>query len=142
MNKEELAALLHGRQYGKEMTKDEEAQAKAAGLIVIFGYSDDNVEMRGALNDEMGMCGGGNLLITSEGSLFPMFENIEFSDEKEAEEYFRKKALKKSCIKCIWSPTDEEISWRYETDLPSTTFEIMEDGEKYCRGIVISTAHL
>lgn len=28
-------------------------------------------------------------------------------------------------------------SWVYETSLPHSTFEIFEDEEKYCRGIVI-----
>ena len=33
MTKEQLADLLNGRQYRQEITRDEEAQAKAAGLL-------------------------------------------------------------------------------------------------------------
>lgn len=38
----ELAQLLNGRQYGKEITQLEEAEAKRSKLVVLFGYSDDN----------------------------------------------------------------------------------------------------
>ena len=30
------------------------------------------------------------------------------------------------------------VSWSYLTDIPHKTFDIMEDGEIYCRGIVFS----
>lgn len=61
MTKEELAARLDGREYGSEMTEDEEAEAKEAGLLVIFGYSDDSIEFRGAFHvdgGEIGCFGG------------------------------------------------------------------------------------
>lgn len=49
MTKESLAAILNGRTYGDEITKEEEAQAKAAELVVIYGASDDLVEFGGAI---------------------------------------------------------------------------------------------
>lgn len=52
MTKEILAAQLTGREYGSEMSTQEEAAAKAAGLVVIFGASDDLMEFRGAIHDE------------------------------------------------------------------------------------------
>lgn len=36
MNAKEFAAMLNGREYTKEISKAESAQAKAAGLIVVF----------------------------------------------------------------------------------------------------------
>ena len=41
MTKEELAATLNGREYNHEITKEEEAEARENGLVVIFGASDD-----------------------------------------------------------------------------------------------------
>jgi len=61
---EELAAKLNGREYGEEITDTEEIEAKKSGLVVIFGYSDDSAELRGAINDEIGCNGGGNSLLT------------------------------------------------------------------------------
>lgn len=54
MNAKEFAAMLNGREYRREITKAEEKEAKAAGLIVAFGASDDNLELRGAVDDEIG----------------------------------------------------------------------------------------
>lgn len=141
MTKEELAAMLNGREYGAEITKAEEAIAKAAGLVVIFGYSDDNVELRGSINDEVGMYDGGRLCITSEGAM-PSWESIDHSDQDEAREYFRKEALPQIAIDCEFSPAGEDLTWRYSTDAPHATFEVKEDGEVYCRGIVLESAAL
>lgn len=59
MTAAELAALLNGREYRKEMSRDEEQVAKAAGLVVVFGASDDLMELRGAISDEVGCYDGG-----------------------------------------------------------------------------------
>lgn len=48
MTKEQMAALLNGREYGDEITRAEHQIARASGLVVVFGYSDDNMEVRGA----------------------------------------------------------------------------------------------
>ena len=39
----------------------------------------------------------------------------------------------------VWSPEDctPELSWMINTNIPCATFTIMEDGEPFCRGIVI-----
>lgn len=141
MTKEELAAILNGREYGSEITSAEEADAKAAGLLVVFGYSDDNVELRGAISEEIGMYDGGRFCITSEGSVMPMWEDVEITDKEEACEYFRKDALPRIGVDCQWAPADEPtLSWRYSTTAPHATFDVMEDGEVYCRGIVLAMA--
>jgi hypothetical protein len=44
MNAKELAKLLNGREYRKEITKEEIQKAKENNLVIIFGYSDDNLE--------------------------------------------------------------------------------------------------
>lgn len=49
-----VAEKLNGREYGSELTDEEADQIKSIGLVVAFGYSDDNVEFRGAFNDEVG----------------------------------------------------------------------------------------
>lgn len=140
--KEDLAALLQGREYGSEITTAEEAQAKAAGLIVIFGYSDDSVELRGAVHDEIGMYGGGEFSITSEASIIKEWDADDAQSFDAAREYFRRYALLKVTVNAEWSPSDEEMSWRYVTNLPHATFDAMEDGEVYCRGIVIAVADI
>ena len=47
MTKEQLAELLNGNEYRDEMTKEQEQAAKQNNLLVLFGASDDLLEMRG-----------------------------------------------------------------------------------------------
>ena len=133
MTKEQLAALLNGREYGEEISRDEERQAQAAGLVVVFGYSDDNIEFRGAIQEEIGcydggtveLCNGEILSNDCENEDCPHFAKIRKSPD-----------VKK--IEAIWS--QDGYSWQYKTDIPHASFEIVEDGDKYCRGIVFELA--
>ncbi len=136
MTKEQLAQLLNGREYGSEINGGEEIIAKKDGLLVIFGYSDDNVELRGAFNDEAGCYDGGTIYLSKTG-LLP-------SHEEDCECNFcgyEKAAAKAVKIDCHWSG-DEGYSWTYETIIPHAKFDIIEDGKKFCRGIVLCVADL
>jgi hypothetical protein len=137
LSKEMLAMVLHGRQYGSEITEEEEAAAKAAGLLVIFGASDDLMEFRGAAHDEIYCHGGGTALIDAAGVL-PNRDDVE--DDVELKALFVRQPLAAS-IKAL-SCAEEDFAWTYETAVPHATFEIHADGGQYCRGIVISVADL
>ena len=54
MTAKELAEMLTGREYGMEITRGEAQRAADAGLVVVYGYSDDNVEFAGAIDGEVG----------------------------------------------------------------------------------------
>ncbi len=45
-------------------------------------------------------------------------------------------------INIIWHDEEGGPCWTYETDIPHATFDIMEDGEKYCRGTVLDIKSL
>lgn len=139
MTPQELAARLHGREYGKEITKAEAAEAKAAGLVVVFGYSDDNVELRGAIDDEVGATDGATLRITPRG-LLPEWPEDGMRSEDEAEAYFERRAAGFKTIEAIWCPPGEGKSWAFRTEIPHATFDVMEDGEVFCTGIVFALA--
>lgn len=143
MTKEQLAALLNGRQYRQEITKDEEAAAKAAGLLVIFGASDDLVELRGAISDQVGAYEGSTVRISKAGALIQDFESIDRDDEEALEAYFKAKAAGFVEVEAVWSPAGEDLSWAFKTEVPHATFTIAEEGEPdFCRGIVIDMADL
>lgn len=57
----EFAEKLNGRTYGCEITELEEIEAKEHGFVVVFGFSDDNTEFRGAYCDEVGCFDGGRV---------------------------------------------------------------------------------
>jgi len=136
LSKELLAGLLTGREYGKEMLKEEEQQAKAAGLIVIFGASDDLMEFRGFVDDERG---APTIALIDAKGLLPFREDIEHDDEA-LKDYFAR-APQVRAVDALWAKEDG-YSWTYRTDMRHATFEIVEGGEPYCRGIVIDVADL
>ena len=108
MTLKEFAKMLDGREYLHEITKEEETLAKELGFVVVFGYSDDNAELRGAIDDEIGCYDGGVL----EHDGLP------------------------SVICADWCPKDIDCSWAYSTSIPHENFNIYEDGELYCVSIV------
>lgn len=129
MNSKELASKLSGREYRKEITEEEERQAKADGLVVLFGGSDDLMEFRGSVNDEVSCYEGGVAYLTSAG----LFQTECDNDACPHEKRLRNEAVP---ISAIWDR--DGYSWVYETMIPHEVFDIMEGGEKYCRGIVFS----
>lgn len=137
MTKEELAAEIDGNEYGSETTNCE-ARAKAAGLVVVFGYSDDNVELRGAIDDEVGAWNGTTLYFDKDGLL----QNECNEDDCPYHEKAKKTA---KTIKVIWHDNGSEsggFAWTFETDIPHATFRITEDGDPFCKGIVFSIKDL
>ncbi len=144
MTKEQLAAKLNGREYPFEMTKQESADAKANGLIVAFGASDDLLELEGALSDEVGAYNGAEAYIRRDGVLLIAPDD----DEMEVLEKFDFKAAiaqrQSGAIKVTakWCPPELKASWLIEANVPHANFDIMEDGELFCRAIVIDLKEL
>lgn len=137
MTKEEFAAKLNGRQYMSEITDAESKEAKDSGLLVVFGYSDDNVELRGVIDDEIGAYDGTRLRIL-DGRIVP---EIDRDDAETLRKYGVLEGLKKAYedapeIEALWCESSE-YSWTFKTELPHATFDVMEDDGKFCRGIVI-----
>jgi hypothetical protein len=142
MTKEQLAEQINGTEYRDEVSQLHEQAAKQHGLVIVFGYSDDNMEFRGAINDEVGCYEGGTALVDSKG-LLPERDNID--DDETLEDYFKRKSTAKE-IKAVWCPKDGNgeiiASWAYETKIPHAVFDVVEDDELYCKGIVFSLSDL
>lgn len=133
MNAQELAARLDGREYGKEVTRQDEADAREAGLVIVFGASDDLMEFRGAINDEVGAYEGGTAYVDAQGLIPVEYEDL--SDEETYDMLSRKQHA--IGIFAQWCP-DDDLSWRIETNLPHSTFTIFDNGETYCEGLVFA----
>jgi hypothetical protein len=139
MTKEELAAELDGNEYCEEITPTIEAAAHQAGLVIVFGASDDLIEFRGAIYDEAGCFEGGEVYIV-DGELWSSHgcdhhggDGCEYARKAEADAK-RRGVL----IKAEWG--DGDYSRTYNTHIPHATFDVVEGKEKYCRGIVFSLA--
>ncbi len=129
ITKEELAQMLNGNQYGNECPNQEDKLAKENNLVIVFGYSDDNMEFEGAIDDEVGCYDGGFAYVTKDGLLQNECDYEDYS-------YFKKEQEKAQKIEAIWDTGG--YSWIYKTNIPHAVFEILEDEDKYCLGIVFS----
>ena len=144
MKKEELAQLLNGRQYGDEMTDEEQLQARKNGLLVCYGYSYDLLELRGIIYSGAGVYDGGSIFLYKNKDQKITFLNE--SDYDELSDIFDKKglpiSLKTLPIKAEWCPEELACSWLITTDIPHATFDIYDDEELYCRGIVLELSDI
>ena len=136
MTAKELAARLNGRRYRNEMTSEEMFIAKEFGLVVVFGASDDLMEFHGAIDGEVDCYDGGTAYVSNR----EVFRAPDNCDKCETCDYVASKKETCSTITALWCEGDYD--WSYHTEIPHETFEILEDGEKYCRGIVFSIADL
>ena len=138
MTKEQLAEQLNGNEYGEEMTAEQERLAKKHDLLIVFGASDDLVELRGAINDGIDACDSIDFFIDTKAKT--IIADIDVYDEDvlrryDALEYVKDRIAKALKFTAIWDA--DGYSWVYELDFPHAEFDILEDGDKYCRGIVI-----
>ena len=132
MNKlEELVSKLHNAE-----DRDIDSLnkfAKENNFVFIFGYSDDCVEFRGSIYDEGYCYGGGNLPFTKKGLV---------NDTGELEDALKVLTDNGYDVSSIHAQTntvkavrDTKGVWRFETDIPHKTFNVMEDGELSSVGI-------
>ncbi|QUT07948.1 hypothetical protein KFK14_11470 [Sphingobium phenoxybenzoativorans] len=126
------AEALNGRQYRKECPKEFAKELKAAGLVAVFGASDDLMEIRGAVTDEVDCYMGGTAYFTDSGLYQRQCDSDQCPHEKNRLGYATK-------VEALWCE-EEGYSWAYRTVIPHETFEILEDDAKYCRGIVFALA--
>lgn len=134
MTIEDVAKQLNGSEYGNEGNAKLFADMKRLGLVAVFGASDDLMEFRGAINDEVGCYDGGEAYVNEHGL-------CESKCSHGPDCPYFKMTLKASCkIEAVWCPKSPDCSWIYKTKIPHVTFDIMEDGELYCRGIAFRLA--
>lgn len=135
MDAKTLAAQLNGIEYPCRDIRDLVKQARDAGLVIVFGLSDDLMEFRGAIDDELGADDGTTAYVDNQG-LLPERNQIEDDDELP---YYFARQHHAVAIHQLWCK-EGDYSWTYQTTIPHETFEIVEDGGPYCRGIVFALA--
>ena len=122
MTKKELADKLNGRAYG-DTFKDVLEEARESGLVIVTGASDDLMEFQGAIEDEGSCYDGGNVYFDKDGVSQDGTERA-------------------NVIEAVWcngmNSDGIQADWTYKTDIPCERFDIWEDGELYCVGIVFS----
>lgn len=143
ITKEQFAALITGNEYLEEMTREQETVAKDNNLLVLFGQSDDLLEMRGVIHDEVGAFEGGDYALVLDGELY--------ADDEEENAYHKAKGNivmplsddynnddNPRLISVDWCPENNPaLSWCIFSNMPYASFTINRDGESFCEGIVI-----
>lgn len=123
----EIAEKLNGIAY-RENVRNIEAEAKEHGIVIVMGASDDLMEFSGAIEDEGGCFDGGNVYFDRDG--------VAYDDDEE----------KANVIEAVWcdgmNSDGIPATWTYKTEIPHEKFNVWEDGELYCVGIVFSVEDL
>lgn len=135
ITKESIAADLSGIEYPVRISQALNDLLRSAGLAVVFGASDDLMEFRGAIYDEVGAWEGGIALVDRQG-LLPCRDDVE--DDDELQDYFARKP-KATPIEALWCK-EGDYSWTFNTNIPHASFEVVDEGAPYCRGIVFALA--
>lgn len=140
--KEQLAEKLNGIEYREyALLEDLAKTARDHGLIILIGASDDYAELYGSFRDEAhGLYDGGEIVLHRFAGVY---QNSCDNDDCPHESKLREQCSK---IKAIWCPKDAGgkiiASWSYETDIPHSVFDVMEDSDIYCKAIVFSLKDL
>lgn len=136
----ELAEKLNGKTESKieKLAK----YAKEQGLVIVYGASDDLMEFKGAIHDEGDCFNGGEVLFNKSGVLQNQ-ESCDEAIETLKENGYNVESLQRQVnkINALWCPNHpehENLSWAYETEIPHEEFNLIEDGEVCCVGIVFS----
>jgi len=132
MNNDALRLALNGREYLSEISPEIQEMLDGTDTVIVFGASDDIMCFRGAIKDDVDCYGGGTAYLAGK-------ELLSNECDDEYCPYFEKLKKLAKTIEAKWC-AEPDICFTYETSIPHQTFEIMEDGEKYCRGIIFNLA--
>lgn len=136
MTAKELAQRLDGREYNNVVTRAEQDEIKAAGLVVAYGQSGDLLEFDGAIYDEIEEYGGTTAYVKNGALLAPPCDCESWDECSAWDEY----SANAKAITAVWHGDGETQTdtpcWTIKTDIPHETFRIYEDGELFSVGIV------
>jgi hypothetical protein len=139
----DVAKDLDGIEYPCRIDKNLAQQAKDAGIVIVFGASDDLIEFRGAIHDEVGVSEVDVTIIDGKGVL-PVDINGNITDPDAVEtiqgcKNLAERFTKSVAVTSYWCPADNSgASWAYSVPehIEWEPFNVMEDGELYCVGVV------
>lgn len=153
MTTKEWAEKLNGRQYMNRVAEEEERQAKEDGVVIVYceeGEGCDDVFMfNGAIHDDGRIADEEGLEIMSSEEMLAadrdydyMADILEDNMDDEIKEY----DLDEDEIQNLKCPVIrlesalDNIPLVIETNIPHETFDMMDGGNLYCRGIVFRLA--
>jgi hypothetical protein len=133
MNKEEFAKMINGREQDALLSADDCLIANENNLVVVFAYSDDLLELEGAIIDELGCYNGGTFFFEKDFERWvdidDSFEGVDLED-----------------LPVIYAVCNDHSKyngfWYIDTNLEYARFETMKNGEPFCSGLVFNYTDL
>lgn len=116
MNTKEWAEKLNNIEYPADEIWNMRKQFEEDGVVVVYGASDDLIEFEGVIQDE-GDCYNDKVFYLNKEGLTTSY--------------------RKNYVK-VTHPHDGTVQFNYETNIPCEWFNVVEDGELYCKGFVFN----
>ena len=135
MTLKEFAVMLNERQYSGFPWTDEELRiAEANHFVIVSGYSDDLVEIRGAINATVHCFKGGKIFLLKDGSTITEEEFHSLNDKEKVIQFKAK----------WWEEKDEYedfFEWTYDVPFPHEKIKLYckdyyKGGSLFCVGFV------
>lgn len=128
MKANELAAQLHGIELG-DIPGDAIEGARRGGLVMVYSPSADTIAFYGALRGQVNMFEDGTVYFDIEGPL----PDVDDVPEVDRLAYYARKGL----AHMISAEHERDgFTWTLSTIVPHSRFMVLNNGERYCRGIV------
>ena len=136
-----MAEMLNGRNYGYEITEEQEEIAKDAGLVIVFSYTDDWIELRWAIND-YGISPNNKIFFIDKKDK-EIIKNLEHytAGKNNLFKTIAKEYFEKNCIELeMMTKRDWEyfLNYKLKSNTEVATFDIMEGWKKICEWIIFN----
>lgn len=141
-NIQELAEAINGREYREEITKEESLFCKENNWVVLFWASDDLLEIRWKFYDEVWAWNWTKRYLY-EWDLIDLEDTKEEMENWDVQDSIKKLVLKEIKTQWVYIVAKRWFEWysfyidSWITGKKKAAFDILEDWEKYCRGIVL-----
>lgn len=142
LTKENLAEMLNGHDvlnrdmYGVPTNME----VWNNNLVVLYGHSDDLIEVRGAVHDEIDSYGEDKLALILAGEKIDDDEdemNIDIPGIFRLSEDYGHDDNPRLITVRYGSVENTQADWEFDTDMPHATFMLNKKGKPFCKGIVI-----
>lgn len=148
----QIKEKINGIEYGTKIDNSIIDIAKNNNIVIIRGASDDLIDFEGAIYNELD-CYSDNIeeiyIIPHNGKYFAEYDTVEdlrfgSYDLTNLLQTFLKEKLEKSIkIQVAYCGVFNKDGWGFQVETPKgykidyDTFDILEDGALYCRGLIL-----
>ena len=131
----EIAKKLDGNNLDRRLDSGD-IDLQGMGFVIVYGQSDDLLELDGAIRDEYGAYNGTQIKLNSKG----VIENL--CESEDCPYYLKEEREAKFYISAEFDPSSIDATWLITSNIPHETFNIMEDDELFCKGIIFDIRSL